>query len=129
MPSLDPHHAVLRRQWAQESQALERRRLCLQAAARTVALVLKERWPQLEDVWLFGSAATPKGLRRHSDLDLALAGLPAEAQIAALEMVEQQVDGTLAAAGEPGIAIDLVRLEDLEPHWQRRIRERAYRLT
>lgn len=91
MPSLDPHHAVLRRQWAQESQALERRRLCLQAAARTVALVLKERWPQLEDVWLFGSAATPQG--------------------------------------PGGVAIDLVRLEDLEPHWQRRIRERAYRLT
>jgi predicted nucleotidyltransferase len=43
MPSLDLHHAVLRRQW-----------------------------PQLEEVWLFGSAATPQGLRRHSDLDLDL---------------------------------------------------------
>lgn len=129
MPTLDPHHAVLRQQWAREAEALEQRRQRLLAAAGVAACALKVRWSQLEAVWLFGSAATPGGFRRHSDLDLALAGLPAEAQIAALAVVEQQVDAALAAAGETGIAIDLVRLEDLEPHWQGRIRQRALRLA
>jgi predicted nucleotidyltransferase len=119
----------LRQQWAGEAEALEQRRQRLFAAAGVAACALKVRWSQLEAVWLFGSAATPGGFRRHSDLDLALAGLPAEAQIAALAVVEQQVDAALAAAGETGIAIDLVRLEDLEPHWQGRIRQRALRLA
>jgi hypothetical protein len=42
--------------------------------------------------------------------------------------VEQVVDTALAAAAEAGTAIDLVRLEDLDPHWQQRIRQRALRL-
>jgi predicted nucleotidyltransferase len=129
MATLDPHHAVLRQQWAEEAEALERRRRRLHFAAGEAACALKEAWPQLDGVWLFGSAATPQGFRRHSDLDLALAGLPVEAQIAALGVVERQVDAALAAAGETGIAIDLVRLEDLEPHWQGRIRQRAHRLA
>ncbi len=128
MATLDPHHVVLRQQWAEEAEALERRRQRLQAAAGEVAGALKQQWPELEAMWLFGSAATPQGFRRHSDLDLALAGLPAAAQIAALALAERQVDAALAAAGETGIAIDLVRLEDLDPHWQGRIRQRAQRL-
>ena len=43
-------------------------------------------------MWLFGSAATAQGLRRHSDLDLAVAGLPATAHTAALGVVEQVQD-------------------------------------
>ena len=43
-------------------------------------------------------------------------------------VVEQVVDTALAAAAEAGTAIDLVRLEDLPPHWQQRIRQRALRL-
>ena len=132
MPALDPHHALLRQQWALECDALERRRQRLLAAAATAALGLRERWPMLEAVWLFGSTATPptstQGFRRHSDLDLAVAGLPAEAHIAAMAVVERQVDAALAADGEAGVAIDLVRVEDLEPHWQNRIREQACRL-
>lgn len=129
MATLDPHHATLREQWIVEAEALEQRRQRLLAAAGAAADALRQGWPQLEAVWLFGSTATAGSFRRHSDLDLALAGLPAEAHIAAMAVVERQVDAALAAAGEAGVAIDLVRLEDLEPHWQQRIRERACRLT
>ncbi len=125
MPGPDPRHALLRRQWAEERSLLEHRRRHLQAAAAAAARALRERWPQLEAVWLFGSAAAPDTFRRHSDLDLAVGGLPPEAQITALGVVEREVDAALAAAGEAGTAIDLVRIEDLDPHWQGRLRERA----
>ena len=128
MATLDPHHAVLRQQWAEEAEALERRRQRLLDAAADAAHGLQAAWPEIEAVWLFGSAATAQALRRHSDLDLAVAGLPAAAHTAALGVVEQVVDTALAAAAEAGTAIDLVRLEDLDPHWQQRIRQRALRL-
>ncbi len=102
MPTLDPHHAVLRQQWAEEAEALERRRQRLLDAAADAAQALQAAWPEIEAVWLFGSAA--------------------------LGVVEQVVDTALAAATEAGTAIDLVRLEDLAPHWQQRIRQRALRL-
>jgi hypothetical protein len=40
-------------------------------------------------------------------------------------VVEGIVDGALAAAGENGIAIDVVRSEDLPPHWRERLCQRA----
>jgi len=128
MPSLDPRHALLRRQWAEESGRLEQRRQTLLLAAAAAARALRGQWPRLEAVWVFGSATEPAAFRRHSDLDLAVAGLPPEAHIAALGQVEQVVDAALARAGEAGLAIDLVRLEDLDPHWQDRIRQRALAL-
>jgi predicted nucleotidyltransferase len=79
----------------------------------------------LQGVWLFGSAQEPGSFQRHSDLDLAVEGLPADAQGEALGVVEGIVDGALAAAGEGGIAIDVVRSEDLPPHWRERLRQRA----
>jgi predicted nucleotidyltransferase len=79
----------------------------------------------LQGVWLFGSAQEPGSFQRHSDLDLAVEGLPAEAHGQALAVVEGIVDGALAAAGENGIAIDVVRSEDLPPHWRERLCQRA----
>jgi len=96
MPALDSCHALLRRQWAEESERLEQRRQQILPAAGTAALALRERWPELEAVWLFGSKARPGMLRHHSDLDLEVAGLPPEAQIAALGLVERVVDGAVA---------------------------------
>jgi predicted nucleotidyltransferase len=125
MPTLDPHHALLRRQWAEEAQALERRRQRLLAAATEAALALRTHWPEMEAVWVFGSVADQHAFRRHSDLDLAVAGLPAEAQLSALAVVQRVLDRAMAATGEAAVAIDLVRLEDLDPHWQGRIRQRA----
>jgi predicted nucleotidyltransferase len=129
MPTLDPHQALLRRQWAEEARALERRRQRLLAAATEAALALKAHWPAIETVWVFGSAATQHAFRRHSDLDLAVAGLPPEAQLSALAVVERVLDRAMAATGGVSVAIDLVRLEELDPHWQERIRHRALPLT
>jgi len=125
----DPHHAVLRRQWAAEKSQLERRRSHLLAAADLVAAGLKCRWPGLAAVWLFGSARNGQRFRRHSDLDLAVEGLPPADQSQALGLVEQLVDRAMAAAGEASCGIDLVRLEDLDEHWCERIRQKGQRLA
>lgn len=121
----DPHQALLRRQWALEVQALEQRRQRVLAAAEMAAWALRQQWPSIEAVWLFGSAQSPGGFRRHSDLDLAVAGLPSGAEIAAMGLLEQLLDSALMAAGEAAIGIDVVRLEDLPPHWRQRICLRA----
>ena len=108
---------------------MERRRQCLVAAAAEAARTLRERWPMLRTVWLFGSVLDPDAFCRHSDLDLALEGLPDEDHLAALRVVEAVVDPALAAAGERGVAIDVVRCEDLPPHWRQRLRQRALALS
>ena len=125
MSPLDLHHQQLERHWAEEQRQLERRRQVLMEAAAAAARALRERWPMLQGVWVFGSAQEPGSFQRHSDLDLAVEGLPADARGEALGVVEGIVDGALAAAGEAGIAIDVVRSEDLPPHWRERLRQRA----
>ncbi|MEB3256818.1 MAG: hypothetical protein VKN83_00715 [Cyanobacteriota bacterium] len=125
MTPLDLHHQQLDRRWAEERSQLEGRRQVLLEAAAAAARALRERWPTLQGVWLFGSAQEPGTFQRHSDLDLAVEGLPADAQGDALGVVEGIVDGALAAAGESGIAIDVVRSEDLPPHWRERLHQRA----
>lgn len=129
MSPLDLHHQHLDRLWAEEQRQLEGRRQVLVEAAAAAARALRERWPMLQGVWLFGSVREPGSFQRHSDLDLAVEGLPAEAQGEALGVVEGIVDQALAAAGELGIAIDVVRSEDLPPHWRDRLRQRARALV
>ena len=129
MSPLDLHHQQLERHWAEEQRQLERRRQVLMEAAAAAARALRERWPMLQGVWVFGSAQEPGSFQRHSDLDLAVEGLPADAQGEALGVVEGIVDGALAAAGEAGIAIDVARSEDLPPHWRERLRQRARALV
>lgn len=119
------HHQELDRRWAEEQRQLEERRQVLVEAASAAARALRQRWPVVQGVWLFGSAQEPGSFQRHSDLDLAVEGLPAAAHGQALGVVEAIVDGVLAAAGEGGIAIDVVRSEDLPPHWRERLRQRA----
>jgi len=116
MSPVDRHHQHLQQRWAEEQRLLEQRRQRLVAAARA----LRQRWPVVQGVWLFGSAQSPEAFRRHSDLDLAVEGLPAEAHLQAIGEVERVVDPALVAAGESGIAIDVVRSEDLPPHWRER---------
>ena len=104
--------------WNSGASGSSRRRLV--AAAELAARALRQRWPVVQGVWLFGSAQSPEAFRRHSDLDLAVEGLPAEAHLHAIGAVERVVDPALVAAGESGIAIDVVRSEDLPPHWRER---------
>ena len=128
MAAVDLHHQHLRRRWAQEQVRLEERRQVLLNAAGRAAAALEERWPVLQGVWLFGSAREPHSFQRHSDLDLVVKGLPADAQLEALGMVEAVVDQALANASQKGIAIDLARWEDLPPHWQERLQRQAIAL-
>jgi predicted nucleotidyltransferase len=129
MAAVDLHHQHLQRRWAQAQGALEERRQQLLVAAGLAAEALRERWPVLQGVWLFGSALDASSFRHHSDLDLVVEGLPAAAQLEALGLVEGVVDQSLANAGQEGIAIDLARWEDLSSHWQERLRRQALALT
>ncbi len=74
------------RQWAEEAKSLERRRSQRLAVAEAVAEELGARWPEVS-IWLFGSTLGP-GFHVDSDLDLAVAGLPAEALIDTLTVAE-----------------------------------------
>ena len=108
---------------------MEQRRQRLLVAAGRAAEALRERWPMVQGVWLFGSALDASSFRRHSDLDVVVEGLPSVAQLEALGLVEGVVDQSLANAGQEGIAIDLARWEDLPSHWQARLRRQAIALT
>ena len=112
--------AAQRQHWQQRLQAEAAAVAERTAAARQLAQVaaerLLERWRDLQGIWLFGSLRDGRfGLT--SDVDLAVAGLPEDALLGSMALLEPLQDG--------GIVIDLVRLEDLAPHWQQRIRERA----
>ena len=129
MVAVDLHHQHLQRRWAQEQGLVEERRQLLLLAAGRAAKALRERWPIVQGVWLFGSALDASSFRRHSDLDVVVEGLPSVAQLEALGLVEAVVDQSLANAGQEGIAIDLARWEDLPLHWQERLRRHAMALT
>jgi len=128
MAVVDLHHQHLQRRWAREQGLVEQRRQRLLVAAGRAAEALRERWPMVQGVWLFGSALDASSFRRHSDLDVVVEGLPSVAQLEALGLVEAVVDQSLANAGEEGIAIDLARWEDLPSHWQERLRRQAMAL-
>jgi predicted nucleotidyltransferase len=73
-------------------------------------------------VWLFGSALEP-GFTLESDLDLCVEGMPSEALLDAMALLDHvALPGHLQ---EQRLPVDLVRLEALPPHWQQRMRERA----
>ena len=129
MTAVDLQHQHLQRRWAQEQGLVEERRQLLRVAAGRAAMALRERWPIVQGVWLFGSALGASSFRRHSDLDVVVEGLPSVAQLEALGLVESVVDQSLANAGQEGIAIDLARWEDLPCHWQERLRRQAMALT
>jgi hypothetical protein len=69
-----------------EAKSLERRRSQRLAVAEAVAEELGARWPEVS-FWLFGSTLGP-GFHADSDLDLAVAGMPAEALMEALALAE-----------------------------------------
>ena len=112
--------AAQRQHWQQrldaEAAAVAERAIVARQLAQEAAERLLERWPDLQGIWLFGSLHDGRfGLT--SDVDLAVAGLPADALLSAMALLEPLQDGE--------IGIDLVRLEDLDPHWQQRIQERG----
>jgi predicted nucleotidyltransferase len=114
------------RQWAEEANALERRRGQLLAVADLVAEELGVHWSQVS-VWLFGSTLGP-GFHADSDLDLAVAGLPAEALMEALAVAEGCAMRIADRRGLAPVALDLVRLDSLPPPWRERVQREGQRL-
>jgi predicted nucleotidyltransferase len=106
-----PHaHSYWRHRFVADRLALERRRIQAIKQAGRAAKALGGRWPEIQQIWLFGSVLT-EGFREHSDLDLLVEGLPAEAVIEALGLAE--------AAGP--LAVDLKRADDLPPELRSRL--------
>ena len=135
--------AAHRRHW--QERLIREREICARRLQRALpaadrcAAALKHRWPAIQGVWLFGSAVEGT-FGMDSDLDLAVEGLPnpdlldamAEAQDAAATATETIATAGATrnadACGETDLVVDLVRVESLPPHWQRRIRDRGRRL-
>ena len=113
--------------WDQEERSLEKRRRRLESVALAISKALKTRWPAIYAIWQFGSSLGP-GFQRDSDLDLAIGGLPAADLLDAFAVAEGTIDQQVAAGHLTPVAVDLVRLETLPPHWRERIRKRAARL-
>jgi predicted nucleotidyltransferase len=106
--------ATWQKRFAEDRQDLERRRGQGLDQARQAAVVLAGRWPGIRQVWLFGSLLG-ESFREHSDLDLLVEGLPAEALIEALGLAERQGP----------MAVDLRRAEDLELELRQRLLRRS----
>jgi predicted nucleotidyltransferase len=106
--------ATWEQRFAEGRQALERHRGQGFEQAQQAAGGLAGRWPELRQVRLFGSLLG-QGFREHSDLDLLVEELPAEALIEAVGMAERQGPMT----------VDLRRAEDLEPELRQRLLRRS----
>lgn len=115
------------RGWTTQAAHLQERRRQLLELAPVLAAALLERWPEAR-VWVFGSVLGP-GFRADSDLDLAVAQLPAEDLIDALDLVSRRAGREVDRQALAPIAVDLVRLEALPLVWQRRIQRNGRRLA
>ena len=91
-----------KQRFAADRAQLEKRRQEGLAQATKAAAAMREKWPQIRAVHLFGSVLDDR-FRSHSDLDLLVEGLPPEALLDAIRLAE--VAGPLP--------VDLKREDDL----------------
>ena len=91
-----------RQRFAADREQLEQTRQEGLAQATKAAAAMRERWPQIRAVHLFGSVLDDR-FSSHSDLDLLVEGLPPTALLDAIALAE--VAGPLP--------VDLKRREDL----------------
>ena len=91
-----------RQRFAADREQLEQTRQTGLAQATKTAEALRERWPQIRAMHLFGSVLDDR-FRSHSDLDLLLEGLPPAALLDAIALAE----------GAGPLPVDLKRREDL----------------
>jgi predicted nucleotidyltransferase len=113
-------HRIWRQRRQEETALAQARERAAHRLAPKAAALLRQGWPGIEGVWLFGSVAEGR-TQSSSDIDLAVAGLPPEAFLTATA----ELDKLAASCQDPAIPIDLVLLESLPLHWQQRIRDRA----
>ena len=103
-----------RKRFAADRAQLEKTRQEGLAQAIKAARALRERWPDIRAMHLFGSVLDDR-FRSHSDLDLLVEGLPPAALLDVIALAE----------GAGPLPVDLKRQEDLsEDLAQRLLRKR-----
>ena len=106
-----------RQRFAADREQLEQIRQEGLAQAAKAAALMRERWPQIRAVHLFGSVLN-QGFRGHSDLDLLIKGLPPTALLDAIALAE----------GEGPLPVDLKRREDLSEEMVQRLLRKSQSL-
>ena len=91
-----------RKRFEADREQLEQTRKAGLAQATKSSKTLRERWPQIRAIHLFGSVLDDR-FRSHSDLDLLVEGLPPAALLDAIAL----------AGGAGPLPVDLIRREDL----------------
>ena len=94
----------IRQRWRERHDRLARRREAAWAAARRIAVLLRTRYAATQ-VIAFGSLVHPERFDERSDIDLAVAGIPAEMFFKAWA----------AAGAECTFSLDLIDLRDCSP--------------
>lgn len=109
-PTVDPGQKYtaylpgIRQRWRERHDGLARRRDDAWAAARRIAALLRVRYAATQVV-AFGSIVHPARFDERSDIDLAVAGIPAEMFFKAWA----------AAGADCPFSLDLVDLRDCSP--------------
>ena len=106
-----------RKRFAADLEQLEQTRQEGLAQATKAAAAMRERWPQIRAVHLFGSVLDDR-FRSHSDLDLLLDGLPPTSLLDAIALAE----------GAGPLPVDLKRQDDLSDDLVERLLRRSQTL-
>ena len=106
-----------RKRFAADLEQLEQTRQEGLAQATKAAAAMRERWPQIRAVHLFGSVLDDR-FRSHSDLDLLVDGLPPAALLDAIALAE----------GAGPLPVDLKRQDDLSDDLVERLLRRSQTL-
>ena len=103
--------------FAADAEHLEKRRQAGIKRAQAAVSALRQIWPEIQTVHLFGSILDER-FRDHSDLDLLVEGFPAAALIDAVGLAERL--GPLS--------VDLKRREDFNDDLAERLHRRSQTL-
>ena len=106
-----------KQRFAADREQLEQTRQAGLAQATKAAAAMRERWPQIRAVHLFGSVLDDR-FRSHSDLDLLVDGLPPGSLLDAIAIAED--------AGP--LPVDLKRQEDLSDDLVQRLLRKSLTL-
>ncbi len=115
---LSIYRRTAKRRAQAQSQEMERRRRKAWRGARRAATFLKQEYGATRVV-AFGSLAHGAWFHAHSDIDLAVEGLPPGVVWRAWSAIEQLV---------PGFDVDLIELETATALLRRRIQEQGKEL-
>ena len=106
-----------KQRFAADRAQLEKRRQEGLAQGAKAAAAMRERWPQIRSIHLFGSVLDQR-FRSHSDLALLLDGLPPTSLLDAIALAE----------GAGPLPVDLKRHEDLSDDLVERLLRRSQTL-